>query len=52
MGPRDQDLVMAEFASCQMEYKYLAHLTGNRDYYLKVSIAIPVLDATHVDNAI
>ena len=34
MGPRDQNVVLAEIASCQMEYKYLAHLTGNRNYFL------------------
>ncbi len=24
---------LAEIASCQMEYKYLAHLTGRKEYY-------------------
>ncbi|KAL5522912.1 hypothetical protein ACEPAF_1179 [Sanghuangporus sanghuang] len=33
LGPRDQNVVLAEIASCQMEYKYLAYLTGNRKYY-------------------
>ncbi|PAV19180.1 glycoside hydrolase family 47 [Pyrrhoderma noxium] len=32
LGPRDQNVVLAEIASCQMEYKYLTHLTGNRNY--------------------
>ncbi|KAI5121758.1 hypothetical protein M0805_009571 [Coniferiporia weirii] len=33
LGPREQDVVLAEIASCQMEYKYLSHLTGNRKYF-------------------
>ncbi|EJC99126.1 seven-hairpin glycosidase [Fomitiporia mediterranea MF3/22] len=36
LGPRDQNVVLAEIGSCQMEYKYLAHLTGNRKYYTLV----------------
>ncbi|KAF5355334.1 hypothetical protein D9758_006055 [Tetrapyrgos nigripes] len=35
MGWTDATL-WAEALSCQMEYKYLAHLTGNHEYYEKV----------------
>ena len=37
-GPRKKNVILAEFASCQMEYKYLAHLIGNTDYFMKVNI--------------
>ncbi|KLO14156.1 seven-hairpin glycosidase [Schizopora paradoxa] len=33
LGPRYGNAVLAEIASCQMEYKYLAHLTGNRAFF-------------------
>jgi hypothetical protein len=29
-------MLFAEIASCQMEYKYLAHLTGRAEYFTKV----------------
>ncbi|KAG8897773.1 hypothetical protein FRB99_007932 [Tulasnella sp. 403] len=29
-------VILAEMGSCQMEYKYLAHLTGKREYFEKV----------------
>ncbi|KAF8509918.1 glycoside hydrolase [Gautieria morchelliformis] len=29
-------MLFAEIASCQMEYKYLAHLTGREEFYTKV----------------
>ena len=38
LGPRHGAAVLAEFASCQMEYKYLAHLTGNGHYFTLVRI--------------
>jgi mannosyl-oligosaccharide alpha-1,2-mannosidase len=28
--------LLAEMASCQLEYKYLAHLTGRKEYFEKV----------------
>ena len=37
LGPRNQDVVLAEIASCQMEYKYLSYLTGNPKYFRLVS---------------
>jgi hypothetical protein len=30
------NVMLAEIASCQLEYKYLAHLTGKKDYFTKV----------------
>lgn len=38
---------LAEIGSCQMEYKYLSHLTGRKDFFNAVgvehSISIPFL---------
>ena len=31
---------LAEMASCQMEYRYLAHLTGRRAYLQAVSTPV------------
>ena len=31
----------AEALSCQVEYKYLAHLTGRREYFDAVRVIIP-----------
>lgn len=30
-----RDIALAEMASCQMEFKYLSHLTQNPDYFIK-----------------
>ena len=30
-------ILFAEATSCQLEFKYLAKLTGNKEYYQKVS---------------
>lgn len=30
-------VLFAEAATCQLEFKYLAKLTGNKEYYEKVS---------------
>lgn len=38
LGPRHGAAVLAEFASCQMEYKFLSHLTGNGHYFTLVRI--------------
>ncbi|KAH8103862.1 glycoside hydrolase [Cristinia sonorae] len=35
--------MLAEVASCQMEYKYLAHLTGRVEYYEKVEKVMDVI---------
>lgn len=34
---------MAEVASCQMEFKYLAKITGNSDYYRKSDRVMDIL---------
>ncbi|KIY51269.1 seven-hairpin glycosidase [Fistulina hepatica ATCC 64428] len=38
-----KDVLWAEALSCQMEYKYLAHLTGNMVYYNKVEHIMEVM---------
>jgi hypothetical protein len=30
-------MLLAEIASCQVEYKYLSHVTGKEDYFRKVT---------------
>lgn len=30
--------VLAELGSCQLEYKYLSHVTGKQDYFQKASV--------------
>lgn len=30
-------MLLSEIASCQIEYKYLAHLTGREEFFTKVS---------------
>lgn len=36
--------LFAEIASCQMEYKYLAHVTGKADYFTKVDAVMAILE--------
>lgn len=38
-GWNGKNILWAEALSCQMEYKYLAHLTGRTHYYDKVNIS-------------
>ena len=33
-----ETILFAEATSCQLEFKYLAKLTGNKEYYQKVII--------------
>lgn len=33
---RKKSVLFAEAATCQLEFKYLAKLTGNKEYYEKV----------------
>jgi Glycosyl hydrolase family 47 len=33
---RNYTVLFAEAATCQLEFKYLAKLTGNKEYYEKV----------------
>ncbi|KAI6010684.1 glycoside hydrolase family 47 protein [Pisolithus orientalis] len=37
------DAFFAEMASCQLEYKYLAHLTGRTDYFTRVDHVIDIM---------
>ncbi|TCD69473.1 hypothetical protein EIP91_007599 [Steccherinum ochraceum] len=41
-------VMLSEVASCQMEYKYLAHLTGRSEYFEKVERAMNVIRRTSV----
>lgn len=36
--------LLAEIASCQLEYKYLAHITGNTHYFKKADRVIGILE--------
>jgi mannosyl-oligosaccharide alpha-1,2-mannosidase len=40
--------VLAEAMSCQMEYKYLAHLTSNETYFRKVDLLMDYMVAANV----
>lgn len=35
---------LAEMASCQMEFKYLSHLTGDSAYYLKSDKVMDIME--------
>lgn len=39
--------ILSEMASCQMEYRYLAHLTGRPEYVKHVSLSEPVYHPDH-----
>ncbi|KAF8314087.1 seven-hairpin glycosidase [Clavulina sp. PMI_390] len=36
--------LLAEIASCQMEFKYLAHLTGKQEYFFKSDKVIDIME--------
>lgn len=42
------DVLWAEALSCQLEYKYLAHLTGRREYYDHVERIMDIMQAAKV----
>ncbi|KAF7969462.1 hypothetical protein HWV62_27311 [Athelia sp. TMB] len=42
-GWNGQNVLWAEALSCQMEYKYLAHLTGRTQYYDKVEHVMEIM---------
>ncbi|KIY72384.1 glycoside hydrolase family 47 protein [Cylindrobasidium torrendii FP15055 ss-10] len=48
-GGWSPDALLAESASCQVEYKYLAHLTGRADYFHAVDRVMGVLEAANTD---
>jgi mannosyl-oligosaccharide alpha-1,2-mannosidase len=41
-GWQQNRVLWSEVLSCQMEYKYLAHLTGRAHYYEKVRLPLPI----------
>ncbi|KAH7914600.1 glycoside hydrolase family 47 protein [Hygrophoropsis aurantiaca] len=45
-----QSVLWAEAMSCQMEFKYLAHLTGRAEYYEKVEHIMDIMDRTKPSN--
>ncbi|KAI0352086.1 seven-hairpin glycosidase [Trametes cingulata] len=51
MGWTGANILWAEALSCQMEYKYLAHLTGRREYFDRVERIMDLMnDADVKDN--
>ncbi|KAF8336420.1 glycoside hydrolase [Cantharellus anzutake] len=45
-------VLLAEVASCQMEFKYLAHLTGRKEYFFKSDKVIDLLQETQTKNGL
>ncbi|KAH8110099.1 seven-hairpin glycosidase [Phellopilus nigrolimitatus] len=50
LGPRQQNAVLAEIASCQMEYKYLAHLTKTANYFTLSDKTMDWFERNQLDN--
>ncbi|KIJ59220.1 glycoside hydrolase family 47 protein [Hydnomerulius pinastri MD-312] len=46
------DVLWSETMSCQMEYKYLAHLTGRVDYYHRVERVTDLMHRTKVSDGL
>ncbi|KAH9893326.1 seven-hairpin glycosidase [Cubamyces lactineus] len=49
-GWSGSSVLWAEALSCQMEYKYLAHLTGRREYFEKVERIMDLMDMASITN--
>ncbi|OBZ66679.1 Mannosyl-oligosaccharide 1,2-alpha-mannosidase IC [Grifola frondosa] len=50
MGWAGRNVLLSEMATCQMEYKYLAHLTGRQSYFDRAEKIMDVMnDAMHSD---
>lgn len=45
-------MLWAEGLSCQMEYKYLAHLTGRTEYFDKVEKIMTLMDGVKVKDGL
>ncbi|KAI0657795.1 seven-hairpin glycosidase [Cubamyces menziesii] len=50
-GWSGSNVLWSEALSCQMEYKYLAHLTGRREYFDKVEQIMGLMNAAHVTDS-
>jgi mannosyl-oligosaccharide alpha-1,2-mannosidase len=44
LGWLGDSVLFSEATSCQLEFKYLAKLTGRKEYYEKVSLTYPTFD--------
>lgn len=44
--------LLAEIASCQMEFKYLAHVTHQSEYFLKTDKVIDLMEAAVLPNGL
>ncbi|KZV97787.1 seven-hairpin glycosidase [Exidia glandulosa HHB12029] len=44
--------LIAEIASCQVEYKYIAHLTGRREYFRKVEHVMDIMEQSQNKNGL
>lgn len=51
-GWNGNNVLWAEALSCQMEYKYLAHLTGRSHYFEKVEHIMEIMYKTPVPNGL
>lgn len=47
-GWAPKDILWAEALSCQLEYKYLAHLTGRKQYFSHVEHIMDIMRDAHV----
>ncbi|KAL0947331.1 hypothetical protein HGRIS_013450 [Hohenbuehelia grisea] len=45
-------VLFAEIATCQMEYKYLAHLTGRKEYFQKVEDVMDKMYTANVEDGL
>ncbi|KAI0773224.1 glycoside hydrolase [Trametes elegans] len=49
-GWTGSNILWAEALSCQMEYKYLAHLTGRQEYFEKVEHIMDIMNEADVED--
>ena len=45
-------ILIAEAASCQLEYKYLAHLTGEADFFTKAEKVVEAMHREQLSNGL
>ncbi|KAF9244675.1 glycoside hydrolase [Melanogaster broomeanus] len=51
-GWSGSQVIWSEAMSCQMEYKYLAHLTGRVDYYHRVERVMDIMDRAKISGGL
>ncbi|KAH7107963.1 seven-hairpin glycosidase [Auriculariales sp. MPI-PUGE-AT-0066] len=49
-GDRVGRSLIAEIASCQVEYKYLAHLTGRKEFFQKADAVMDIMEKSQKSN--